>query len=327
MATQKIYELGDAPPLGAVPEEMYAQLIRPERFGEPTKAFQVEKVPVPEIEPGRGAGLRDGGRHQLQQRLGRARRRRSTSSAHAAASGDTTGFHIGGSDASGIVYAVGSDVHERQGRRRGRHPLRRLGRERPGRARRASDPMFAPSFKIWGYETNWGSFAQFTQGAGAPVPAEAEAPHLGGGRGLHAGRRDRVPHADGLAAAHGRSRTTSCWSGAAPAASAAMAIQIAKALGGDPGRRRLGRGEARVLHASSAPRATSTARSSTTGACCRTGRTPRRTTSGLQGARAFGKAIWDVARRAHAARASSSSTPARTPCRPRSSSATPAAWS
>ena len=25
------------------------------------------------------------------------------------------------------------------------------------------DPMFAPSFQIWGYETNWGSFAQFTK--------------------------------------------------------------------------------------------------------------------------------------------------------------------
>ena len=25
------------------------------------------------------------------------------------------------------------------------------------------DPMFSPSFRIWGYETNWGSFAQFTK--------------------------------------------------------------------------------------------------------------------------------------------------------------------
>ena len=36
----------------------------------------------------------------------------------------------------------------------------------------ADDPMFAPSFKIWGYETNWGSFAQFTKVLGAPVHAE-----------------------------------------------------------------------------------------------------------------------------------------------------------
>jgi crotonyl-CoA carboxylase/reductase len=27
----------------------------------------------------------------------------------------------------------------------------------------ADDPMYAPSFQIWGYETNWGSFAQFTK--------------------------------------------------------------------------------------------------------------------------------------------------------------------
>src|SRR5581483_5137504 len=27
----------------------------------------------------------------------------------------------------------------------------------------SEDPMFAPSFQIWGYETNWGSFAQFTK--------------------------------------------------------------------------------------------------------------------------------------------------------------------
>ncbi|MDA2917781.1 crotonyl-CoA carboxylase/reductase, partial [Nitrospinae bacterium AH_259_B05_G02_I21] len=25
------------------------------------------------------------------------------------------------------------------------------------------DPMFSPTFKIWGYETNYGSFAQFTK--------------------------------------------------------------------------------------------------------------------------------------------------------------------
>ncbi len=44
-----LYEIGQVPPVGHVPSEMYAQVIRPERFGEPTKAFKVEKVPVPEI--------------------------------------------------------------------------------------------------------------------------------------------------------------------------------------------------------------------------------------------------------------------------------------
>src|SRR5437879_11645828 len=42
-----LYPLGQIPPLGEVPARMLAQLIRPERFGEPMKAFQVEQVEVP----------------------------------------------------------------------------------------------------------------------------------------------------------------------------------------------------------------------------------------------------------------------------------------
>src|SRR5262245_22636328 len=46
-----LYEIGQVPPVGHVPREMYAQVIRPERFGPPTQAFQVERVPVPELAP------------------------------------------------------------------------------------------------------------------------------------------------------------------------------------------------------------------------------------------------------------------------------------
>jgi crotonyl-CoA carboxylase/reductase len=76
--------------------------------------------------------------------------------------GDDSGFHIGGSDASGIVYAVGSDVtNVKVGDRVVVHcgvwdeddPFIKAG----------GDPIVAPSNKIWGYETNWGSFAQFTK--------------------------------------------------------------------------------------------------------------------------------------------------------------------
>ncbi len=161
MATQKIYELGDMPPLGTIPEEMYAQVIRQDRFGEPMKAFQIERVPVPEIKPDEvlvyvmAAGINY---NNVWAALGtpvdviKARERE----------GDTTGFHIGGSDASGIVYAVGSEVKNvKVGDRVVVHcgtwdandPVVKAGR----------DPMFGASFKIWGYETNWGSFAQFTR--------------------------------------------------------------------------------------------------------------------------------------------------------------------
>ena len=71
------------------------------------------------------------------------------------------GHHIGGSDASGIVWKVGDGVT----------------RWKPGdevviHCNQASyedvevhglDPMAAPSQRIWGYETTWGSFAQFTK--------------------------------------------------------------------------------------------------------------------------------------------------------------------
>jgi crotonyl-CoA carboxylase/reductase len=71
------------------------------------------------------------------------------------------GHHIGGSDASGIVWKVGPGVT----------------RWKPGdevviHCNQASyedpevhglDPLAAPSQQIWGYETTWGSFAQFTK--------------------------------------------------------------------------------------------------------------------------------------------------------------------
>ena len=35
MATKQLYDLGDMPPLGEVPEKMHAFLVRQDRFGEP----------------------------------------------------------------------------------------------------------------------------------------------------------------------------------------------------------------------------------------------------------------------------------------------------
>jgi crotonyl-CoA carboxylase/reductase len=76
--------------------------------------------------------------------------------------GDTTGFHIGGSDASGIVYSTGSSVtNVKVGDRVVIHCG--MWDEDTAFVKAGNDPMFDPSFKIWGYETNWGSFAQFTK--------------------------------------------------------------------------------------------------------------------------------------------------------------------
>ena len=130
VTTKDTYEIGEIPPLGEVPKYMYAQLIRPERFGEPKKAFQVEQVETPaELKPREAlvlvmaAGINYNNvwaARGIPVNVIKAREKE----------GDTTGFHIGGSDASGIVYAVGDARHEHQGRRPGRHPLRHVGRGR-----------------------------------------------------------------------------------------------------------------------------------------------------------------------------------------------------
>ena len=54
-ATQDLYELGDAPEIGTVPKQMYASLIRRERYGQPVDAFRTEVVDVPPV--GRGQVL------------------------------------------------------------------------------------------------------------------------------------------------------------------------------------------------------------------------------------------------------------------------------
>jgi crotonyl-CoA carboxylase/reductase len=156
-----LYDVGDAPPLGEVPANMHAWLIRPDRFGEPRHAFRREVVAVPSIGDDEvlvlvmAAGVNY---NNVWAALGSpvdvigARQK----------AGESEPFHIGGSDASGIVYKVGKNVRSpRVGDEVVVHcgtwsadcPLVRAG----------TDPMYSPTFRIWGYETNWGSFAQFTR--------------------------------------------------------------------------------------------------------------------------------------------------------------------
>ena len=162
VSVKEVYEVGAVPPVGELPPLMYAQVIRPERFGEPIKAFQVEKVETPaELKPSEAlvlvmaAGINYNNvwaARGLPVNVIKARERE----------GDTTGFHIGGSDASGIVYKVGSAVSNiKVGDRVVIHCG--MWDEDSPFVKAGNDPMFDPSFKIWGYESNWGSFAQFTK--------------------------------------------------------------------------------------------------------------------------------------------------------------------
>ena len=157
----EIYNIGEVPPVGEVPKKMYAQLIRAERFGEPQKAFQIEAVDIPEIGDGdclvfvMSAGINY---NNVWASLGipinviKAREKM----------GDNTGFHIGGSDASGVVYKVGKDV---KNHKIGDEVVVHCGtwnQDDPA-IQSGVDPIVASSNQIWGYETNYGSFAQFTK--------------------------------------------------------------------------------------------------------------------------------------------------------------------
>src|SRR5215203_2352627 len=152
----KVSELDVEP--GELPPTMAAWVIREERQGEPKDAFQLEEIEVPE--PGAfevivrvmAAGVNY---NNVWAALGEP--------VSVMRYGDHPefGHHIGGSDASGVVWKVGPGVT----------------RWKPGdevvlHCNQASyedpevhglDPLAAPSQKIWGYETSWGSFAQFTK--------------------------------------------------------------------------------------------------------------------------------------------------------------------
>ena len=156
-----LYSLGDVPDLGVVPEKMLAQVIRAERFGEPRDAFREEPVPVPGLGPREvlvyvmAAGVNY---NNVWAAMGipvdviKARQKK----------GDKEDFHVGGSDASGVVWAVGTDVTNVKV---GDDVVVHCGmwdHDDPHIVA-GKDPMLAPSQRIWGYESNWGSFAQYTK--------------------------------------------------------------------------------------------------------------------------------------------------------------------
>lgn len=155
------FALGHVPELGVLPERMLAQVIRAERFGEPRDAFKEELLPIPELGPHdvlvyvMAAGVNY---NNVWAAMGipidviKTRQKK----------GEKEDFHVGGSDASGVVWAVGKDVTSHKV---GDNVVVHCGmweHDDPW-VRAGKDPMFAPTQRIWGYESNWGSFAQFTK--------------------------------------------------------------------------------------------------------------------------------------------------------------------
>jgi crotonyl-CoA carboxylase/reductase len=105
------FPIGSQPPLGEIPEKMIAQVIRADRFGDARTAFQVEEIGVPPIKPDEvlisvmAAGINFNNvwaARGIPIDVIRIRQKM----------GEPYDFHIGGSDVSGVVYAVGSEVKD-----------------------------------------------------------------------------------------------------------------------------------------------------------------------------------------------------------------------
>ena len=157
--TKSLYALGEVPPLGEVPRQMHASVIRQDRFGPPKQAMRTEVVDVPTVGPGQvlvyvmAAGINY---NNVWASLGQpvdviAMRQRF---------GLPEDFHIGGSEGSGVVWAVGDGV---RGVQVGDHVVLSGGQWEPASAdlRYVGDPPAASTGFAWGYETNYGSFAQY----------------------------------------------------------------------------------------------------------------------------------------------------------------------
>jgi crotonyl-CoA carboxylase/reductase len=269
---------------------MRAQVLRSDRLGDPMTAFVIEEVEVPVLGPRdvliavMAAGVNYNNvwaaRGYPIDVIGVQRR-----------DGDDHDFHIGGSDASGIVYAVGDAVTSASvGDRVVIHPGYWNPDDPatgPGR-----DPMIAPSARIWGYDTNFGSFAQFSRVQEHQVLpkaphlswAEAAAPTLVGTtayRMLHGWAGNTVSEGD----------VVLVWGGSGGVGS--QAIQLARLAGARP-----------IAVVSDQARGEYATALGAVGWIDRTefshfGLPPHLDDTGGQkqwtaGARAFGKRIWDI---------------------------------
>lgn len=142
--------------MSALPDTMQAWVVREERHGDPITAMQLETVRVPKPGVGevivrvkaagvnynhiwacRGKPVKISGLHPDEP------------------------LHIGGSDASGVVAAVGSGVkYWKVGDEVITHPNQSCGQ---CAACNGLEPLSCLQQKAWGFETSWGSFGQYTR--------------------------------------------------------------------------------------------------------------------------------------------------------------------
>jgi crotonyl-CoA carboxylase/reductase len=159
LAMSGTFPIGSLPPVGEVPQKMWAQVVRQDRFGDPRTAFRAEEIDVPSIKPDEvligtmAAGINYNNvwaARGIPIDVIRIRQKM----------GEPYDFHVGGSDVAGIVYAVGEEVEKVK---IGDEVVVHHGYWSPDDpwVKSGKDPMLAPSAAIWGYNTNFGSFGQF----------------------------------------------------------------------------------------------------------------------------------------------------------------------
>ncbi|WP_242143309.1 MULTISPECIES: crotonyl-CoA carboxylase/reductase [unclassified Bacillus cereus group] len=156
-----LFEIGDKPPNGVVPKKMYAWTVRENRFGPPLESMKVEIVDVPQPREGEiiiynmAAGINY---NAVWAGLGKPVNVLKNHGLY----DEPHPFHICGSEASGIVFGVGKDVT----RFKVGDEVIVIGNQYERNCpyiQKGKDPILSPSFRIWGYESNWGAFAQYSR--------------------------------------------------------------------------------------------------------------------------------------------------------------------
>ena len=150
-----LYEIGEIPPLGHVPAQMYAWASARTVMVRRTAPCRSRLCPPGTIGEDEvlvlvmAAGVNYNG---VWAALGKP---------ISPIDGHKNPYHIAGSDASGIVYAVGAKVKRwKVGDEVVVHCNQDDGDDEECNG---GDPMFSPCQRIWGYETPDGSFAQFAR--------------------------------------------------------------------------------------------------------------------------------------------------------------------
>ena len=225
-----LYGLGDVPPIGEVPAQMHAQLVRPDRYGEPEKAIQDEVIDVPELGPHdalvmvMAAGVNFNN-------VWAARGIPVDVTKTQARWDEPTDFHIVGSDASGRRLRGRRRGHERAGRRprrRARGPMepRRPVGGAPARTRGSPAASASGGTTPAGARSRSSARCRRTSACRRPTSSPGRRPRP---------RRSPAPPRTACSSAGRRtpsSPATWCSSGARAAGLGSLAVQLVANAGG-----------------------------------------------------------------------------------------------